>query len=497
MTTQATALATRPGAELDQLLAAASDAAPALRATRPDDRARMLRSVAEALESAAEELVPLAAEETNLAHARLTGELKRTTFQLRLFAEVVEEGSYLEAMIDHADAEWGMGPRPDLRRMLVPLGPVLVFAASNFPFAFSVAGGDTASALAAGCPVIVKGHSGHPRLSQLCAELVREGLTAAGAPDGAFALVSGTETGVEALRDQRVKAASFTGSVPVGRRLHDIAATRPTPIPFYGELGSLNPAFVTRRAVAARGEHIAHGFVASYTLGAGQFCTKPGFLFLPEGHGLDAALVDASRAVEGARLLNDRITEGYAGAIEALTAIDGVEVLVAPRRTTDGVVTPTLVRTTAATLAERADELLEERFGPATVVVEWADGDDLLAAAELFEGNLTATIHAEDDDAQALAPLLALLEERAGRLVWNGWPTGVSVTWAMHHGGPWPATTASIHTSVGTTAVRRYLRPVSYQDTPHALLPEELRDDNPLGLPRRVDGVLRLAAGGA
>ena len=476
--------------ELESILAAASSAAGRLGALLPSERAALLRAVADALDAAADELVPVAMEESHLPEARLRSELVRTTFQLRLFGEFLDEGSYLEATIDPADPAWGMGPRPDLRRMLVPLGPVVVYAASNFPFAFSVAGGDTASALAAGCPVVLKAHSGHPGLSQRTGEVVSRALSEAGAPPGSFAVVVGFERGVDALKDPRVRAGSFTGSIPAGRALFDIASSRPDPIPFYGELGSLNPVFVTPGAAKARGDEIASGFAASFTLGVGQFCTKPGLLFVPSGLGLAEAIATASGEVGAASLLNKRIADGYAEGVERLAKIPGVSVLVAAEPVDGLSVAPTVVKTTVPALLEHAGELLEECFGPASVVVEYDDFGELAAAATAFEGNLTATVHGEDADAELVSPLLAVLQDRAGRLLWNGWPTGVSVTYAMHHGGPWPATSASIHTSVGTTAIRRFLRPVSYQSVPQELLPVVLRDENVLGVPRRVNGTL-------
>jgi NADP-dependent aldehyde dehydrogenase len=475
--------------ELERVLAAAAQAAGPLAALRPAERARLLRAAADALDAAAGELVPIAIEESSLPEGRLTGEVARSSGQLRLFADALEEGSYLEVILDSADPDAKPVPRPDLRRMLVPLGPVVVFAASNFPFAFSVPGGDTASALAAGCPVVLKAHPGHPRLSERTGEVLVEALRAAGAPEGTFAVVHGMDVGVTALSDPRVKAGAFTGSVKGGLALLEIATQREEPIPFYGELGSLNPVFVTSAAVAARGNEIADGYVASYTLGTGQFCTKPGLLFLPEGHGLEERLVEAVRGTGPAGMLNDRIRSGHAHERDRLEGLGPLRTLVHGADTDSGVA-PTLLATTAKELLADPDPILQECFGPTSIVVEYADRDEMLAAAEAFGGNLTATVHAEDGDAPTLPPLLDVLRDRAGRLIYNGWPTGVAVAWAMHHGGPFPATTASIHTSVGTTAIRRFLRPVCYQNTPQSLLPEALRDDNPLGLPRRIDGVL-------
>jgi NADP-dependent aldehyde dehydrogenase len=488
-------------AGLEATLAAAQQAAPELGASRPDQRAGWLRAVADALDAGADDLVPVAMEESGLPEARLRGEVARSSGQLRMFADALAEGSVLEVVIDTADPDAAPVPRPDLRRMLVPLGPVLVFAAGNFPFAFSVCGGDTASALAAGCPVVVKTHPGHPRVSWLTADVMRRALRDAGAPEGSLGLVTGFDAGVAALRDPRVRAAGFTGSVPAGKALHEVAATRDEPIPFYGELGSLNPVFVLPEAVRARGADIARGYVGSFTLGVGQFCTKPGLLFLPAGHGMSDDLTEAASGVPAATMLSRRTHDGYAHGVAGLRDREGLRTWV--RGTEDGTrdgtgddnadgaagtASPTLLQTTVPELLADADVLLEECFGPASVVVEYADHDELLSAAAAFDGNLTATVHAEDADAAAAASLLPLLQQRAGRVVWNGWPTGVAVTWAMQHGGPFPATVGSIHTSVGVTATRRFQRPVCFQDTPQAHLPEALRDRNVLGISRRVDG---------
>ena len=468
-------------AELDALLQRAHDAAESFGALPPARRAAQLEAVADALDAAADELVPLAIEETNLSEARLTGELKRTTFQLRLFAEVLTEGAYLQATIDRADAGFALGPKPDLRRVQIPVGPVLVFAASNFPFAFSVPGGDTASALAAGCPVVVKAHPGHPRLSVRVGEIV-----AAALPEGVFSVVLGFETGTAALQDARIKAAAFTGSVPAGRALFDIAGSRPAPIPFFGELGSLNPVFVSPGAVRARGAEIAKGFVTSYSGNAGQLCTKPGLLFLPAGHGLDEALAAESAAVGLHRMLNDRLHEGYRGRREEVSAVPGIRVL-AEGAVEDGAV-PTLLATDVTTLLANRESLLEEVFGPLSIVVEYGSEDEARQAAEAFEGNLTATLHAEADETEFGAALLPRLRDRAGRLLFNGWPTGVAVSPAMQHGGPYPATTDARFTSVGTASIDRFVRPVTYQNVPAELLPEPVRDDNPWGVPQRIHG---------
>ncbi|MFI6673330.1 aldehyde dehydrogenase (NADP(+)) [Kribbella sp. NPDC050470] len=469
-------------AELEQALTDAAAAAPALGASEPAVRAGWIRAVADALDAAADELVPIAMRESSLPEPRLRGEVARSTGQLRMFADVLEEGSLLEVIIDTADPNAKPVPRPDLRRVLVPLGPVLVFAASNFPFAFSVCGGDTASALAAGCPVIVKAHPGHPDLSAKTAEVMIEALRVAGAPAGAFGLIQGFDVGVTALKDPRITAAGFTGSVPAGKALHEIAVTRPEPIPFYGELGSMNPVFVTQAAIDARGKDIATGYVGSFTLGVGQFCTKPGLLFLPSGHGLQEQLTEATGGVAEAPMLNDRIKDGFASGLDRLQKVEGVRVWASGGAT--------LLQTTVAELLSRRDEILEECFGPVSIVVEYDGPDELKAAVEAFEGNLTATLHAESSDTELAGELLPLLSARAGRVLWNGWPTGVAVSWAQHHGGPFPSTVGSIHTSVGVTAARRFQRPVAYQDAPDAVLPAVLKDSNPAGISRRVNGTV-------
>ncbi len=469
-------------AELEQALADAAAAAPVLGGSEPAVRAGWIRAVADALDAAADELVPIAMRETSLPEARLRGEVARSSGQLRLFADVLEAGSLLEVIIDTADPDAKPVPRPDLRRVLVPLGPVLVFAASNFPFAFSVCGGDTASALAAGCPVIVKAHPGHPELSVKTAEVMIEALRVAGAPAGTLNLIQGFDVGVIALKDPRITAAGFTGSVPAGKALHEIAVTRPEPIPFYGELGSLNPVFVTQAAVDARGKDIATGYVGSFTLGVGQFCTKPGLLFLPSGHGLQEQLSEVVGGVAEATMLNDRIQEGFSSGLGRLQKVEGVRVWASGGAT--------LLQTTVPELLARRDEILEECFGPVSIVVEYNGPDELRSAVEAFDGNLTATLHAEPSDTELAGELLPLLSARAGRVLWNGWPTGVAVSWAQHHGGPFPSTVGSIHTSVGVTAARRFQRPVAYQDAPDAVLPAVLKDANPAGISRRVNGTV-------
>jgi acyl-CoA reductase-like NAD-dependent aldehyde dehydrogenase len=477
-------------AELDELLAAAAAAAGPFGASRPAIRTALLRELAARLDERTAELAELAGQETGLPLPRLTGEVARTSGQLRLFADVIEDGGYLEVTADSADPG-AVPPRPELRRWLEPAGPVLIFGASNFPFAFSVLGGDTASALASGCPVVVKAHPSHPSLSRAVGELAATVAGDLGLPAGVFAVIFGDQAGVDALRDPRIRAAGFTGSTAGGRFLFDVAASRPAPIPFYGELGSINPAVITPAAAAARGEQIAAGFAGSMTLGTGQFCTKPGLLFLPAGHGLEAALAAAVGDSAAGPMLSQRIRDQLTAGVAGLAGHADVEPLVAQAPVPDGGAwaAPALFRTTARAVAGDPDGLTREVFGPVALVVEYHDAADLLAALGAVEGSLTATVHAEPGDTFDLGALLPRLREIAGRVIYNGWPTGVAVAWAMNHGGPWPATTSAAHTSVGATAIRRWLRPVCYQSLPDELLPEGLTEANPWRLPRRVDGV--------
>jgi NADP-dependent aldehyde dehydrogenase len=473
--------------ELETLAAAAAAAAPVWRKSTAAERASWLRAAADALDAASDEIVAIAEEETRLGAGRLSGEVTRTTSQLRLFASVVEEGSYLELTVDDADAS-ATPPRPELRRMLVPVGPVAVFSASNFPFAFSVAGGDTASALAAGCPVIVKAHSGHPRLSARTAEILAEALTGAGAPEGSIALIEGREAGNALVQHPVIRAAGFTGSLSGGRALFDLASGRPDPIPFYGELGSVNPVVITAAAIAARGDELAQGLVGSFTMGVGQFCTKPGVVFIPRGTGFEDAVAGGAAQASGGPLLTDRITAAFPSGVAHLAGDPSVEVLYGEAPEGASIATPVVLATTAEAVAERPDTLLEECFGPVTLLIRYDGDDDLRRALAAVEGALTATLHSEADD--DVDELVEMLELRAGRVLFAGWPTGVAVTWSQQHGGPWPATT-SLHTSVGATAIRRFLRPVVFQDAPERLLPPVLRDDALASLPHRRNGVLR------
>ncbi|MFC1419792.1 aldehyde dehydrogenase family protein [Streptacidiphilus cavernicola] len=485
-TAQVTVESTTGG--VDDAVRAAHAAHPAL-ADRTR-RAAFLRAAADRLEARGDELIATADAETALGTGRLTGELARTSYQLRAFAEVVAEGAFLDVVVDHADPAAAPAPRPDLRRWKVPVGVVAVFAASNFPFAFSVPGGDTASALAAGCAVVVKAHPDHPATSELAATALREGAEAAGLPADVVRLVHGRRAGVDLVQHPLVSAAGFTGSVAGGRALYDLAAARPAPIPFHGELGSLNPVLVTEAAAAARAEEIGAGLAGSFTLGMGQFCTKPGLVLVPAGEAgdrLEKALAAGADAAASGALLDTRMRDGFLAGFAARAALPGVSAPV--RAGEDGhAVRPGYVSVPAGLLADDAyRELLDECFGPVTVVVRYADPAEAEAVLARLPGNLTATLHAEPGE-PAAAELLARLTPLAGRVLFGGWPTGVAVAPAMQHGGPYPATT-STGTSVGGAAIERWLRPVAYQGVPQELLPAELRD-GAAGVPRRVDGVL-------
>ncbi|WP_461635176.1 aldehyde dehydrogenase (NADP(+)) [Glutamicibacter soli] len=461
--------------QLEQILQRAELASAQWAQIPAGERARIIEQAAAALAEEGDQLVTLAMEETNLPEPRLRGELKRTVFQLGLFAETIRDGACFDARVDHADEQWPMGAaRPDLRRILIPVGPVLVFAASNFPFAFSVAGGDTASALAAGNAVVLKAHSGHPKLSEETASIFSTALEEAGAPAGVFSAIFGTQSGSLAIEDPRIKAAGFTGSIPGGRALFDKANARPEPIPFFGELGSNNPVFVTANAAQQNAEHIVDQFIGSFTMGAGQFCTKPGTLIVPEDSAF-AKLLAAKELPTVHKLLNERIEAGYRQTLAELQRHEGVQVLSQHQGAGHDQIQPTLLLTTAEQLLADPQTLQEECFGPAALVVTYNGEDQLLEIAQSFSGQLTATICGEESD--DVTGLLQILQNKAGRVLWNQWPTGVSVTYAQQHGGPYPASTVSNSTSVGTAAITRFLRPVAFQGFPQNLLPAALRDE--------------------
>jgi acyl-CoA reductase-like NAD-dependent aldehyde dehydrogenase len=458
-------------------------------------RAALLRGAAARLRAAGDDVVEVAQQETGLPEVRLRSELERTAGQLEAFAALLDAGDYVEAIIDTPDPDAKPIPRPDVRRMLVPIGPVAVFGASNFPLAFSTAGGDTASALAAGCPVVVKGHPSHPGTGELVAHEVRAAAADAGLPEGTFAhlLAAGVEVGEALVDAPAIAAVGFTGSTAGGRAIADRAARRPQPIPVYAEMGSINPIVVTDAALAARADAIADGLVASVSNFGGQLCTKPGVVFVPAGEaGDEFARTVAERldAVEPAVLLNERLRDALVTAVERLSE-EATRLGSADEFAGKGFRhQPTAYEAPASAVAE-STALLEEHFGPVVVLLRYGGRDELLEAIARIEGQLTGSIHAQpEEDAELLRMLTEELAARAGRVVYDGFPTGVAVTHGMHHGGPFPATSSPAHTSVGMTAIRRFLRPVAWQNAPAAVLPPAVRDENPLGIWRRVDGEL-------
>ncbi|HEY3335803.1 MAG TPA: aldehyde dehydrogenase (NADP(+)) [Candidatus Limnocylindrales bacterium] len=475
--------------DVDAAVRAAQAAAPGLAGLGIEGRARLLEAMADGLDADRDALVDLADRETALGRPRLPGELNRTIYQLRFFAMVIRDGAHLEIIIDPAH-DSPMGPLADVRRLLVPVGPIAMFGASNFPFAFSVAGGDTAAAIAAGCPVVAKAHSSHPALSKAVHATLTRAVAAAGAPDGTIGLLFGREAGNALVRHPGIRAVAFTGSTAGGRALFDLACARPDPIPFYGELGSLNPLTVTPAAAAERAVEIAEGWVGSFTLGTGQFCTKPGLALVPEGPAGDAfrdAAVAKAGSVGVTPMLNASMQRAYVAGTRRMGAVAGVAVHAGDTAGVDGfAVPPTLVETTTAALRADGSPLLAECFGPVGVLARYRDEADLLDALGRMEGSLTAAVHVGAGETDLPARVLAVAQSFAGRVLVNGYPTGVAVNWSMMHGGPWPASTTAGHTSVGATSIRRFLRPVAFQSVPDALLPAELRDANPLDLPRRT-----------
>jgi alpha-ketoglutaric semialdehyde dehydrogenase len=454
------------------------------------ERGKMLRNIAAALESNGDEIVTRAHQETALTLDRLRGELGRTTSQLRLFAALCEEGSWVNARIDTAQPDRKPLPKPDVRSMLRPLGPVVVFGASNFPLAFSVAGGDTASALAAGNPVLIKVHPAHPGTSEIVGRAVTAALHQSGAPQGTFSLLfdGAVEVGRALVKHPLVKAAGFTGSRKAGRALMDLAASRPEPIPVFAEMSSSNPLFILAGALRERGDQIAAGLVASFTLGVGQFCTKPGIVFVASGSAADdliAKIVELTGSAKEGVLLTSGIARSYQSGVK--NRAETVRLLAGGGQK-HGCGADVAVFETDFAAFRANPELADELFGPSVLIVRCKGVDDMLEFAHTMPGQLTATLHGTDADLCASSSLMDALQARAGRLIVNGYPTGVEVCHAMVHGGVYPATSDSRFTSVGTLAIYRFARPVCFQNCPNANLPDELKDANPLGILRSVNG---------
>ncbi|MCW8347932.1 aldehyde dehydrogenase (NADP(+)) [Vibrio sp. ZSDZ65] len=459
------------------------------RYTSSEQRAQLLDTIAEKLLLRTDEIAARAHLETALPLARLNGEMGRTANQLRLFASVLRQGHWHRAIVDTPDPQRQPLAKPDIRQQHIALGPVAVFGASNFPLAFSTAGGDTASALAAGCPVIVKGHSAHPGTSELVAQCIQQALSECELPQAVFTLLQGNkrELGTSLVSHPLVQAVGFTGSVSGGRALFDLAQQRPIPIPFYGELGAINPTFIFPNALNDY-QSLAEQFVQSMTLGCGQFCTKPGVVFVVDDANSSAFIETAQHLISqhnGHVLLTPSIRDAYCQHTQ-LRAKDAGLLHSRNQNISEGVASTLFVTDSQAWRNNPQWE--EEIFGPQSMIVLCRDIDDMQALSEQLAGSLTATIHADSKDYPQVTRLLARLEEMAGRIVFNGWPTGVEVSYAMIHGGPYPASTHAASTSVGASAIERWLRPVAYQSLPEALLPPALSSSNPLSVPTLVDG---------
>jgi alpha-ketoglutaric semialdehyde dehydrogenase len=480
------------GAAVEAACRAAREAFATYGASAPAQRAAFLRAIADRLEAAREEVVARAQEESGLPRARLHSELGRTTGQLQLFADVAAEGSWVDARIDTADPSRKPMPRPDVRSMHRPLGPVAIFGASNFPLAFSVAGGDTASALAAGNPVVVKAHPAHPATSELAGVAVAEAAAACGIAPGVFSLLfdDGFAVGEALVPHPLIRAVGFTGSRAGGEALARLAAARPQPIPVYAEMGSVNPVLFLPGALRERGAALAEGLHASFTMGIGQFCTNPGLVLLPAGREGDAfaeQLAERTRATPAGTMLTPRIAGAYAAGQERLRSLDAR--LLAEGATAAGAASgraSVWQVDAAAVIANPA--LAHEVFGPSTMLVRYGGDEELGRLLDGLEGQLTATVHATPDELAAHAPVIRLLEDKAGRVVFDQFPTGVEVCPAMVHGGPVPATSDGRTTSVGTRAIERFTRLAAFQNAPASVLPAELQDANPYGLVRLVNG---------
>jgi 2,5-dioxopentanoate dehydrogenase len=478
---------------IEQALTAAAQAVGTLRQIPAEQRATFIDRVAEEILALGDELIERAHAESALPKERLTGERGRTINQLKAFAAVVREGSWVEARIDRAQPERQPLPKPDIRRMLIPIGPVVVFAASNFPLAFSVAGGDTASAWAAGCPVVVKAHPAHPATSEMVGRAIAKAAEATEMPKGIFSLLQGVshELGAGLVKHPLTKAVGFTGSLRAGRALFDAAAQRPEPIPVYAEMGSVNPVFILPGALRERADALAEGLKGSVTLGVGQFCTCPGLAVGLQDENFArfaSKLSELMASAAPAPMLYPGIAQTYAAGVARFSTLNGVQAVIAQAASdaAKNEAGAALFTTDAATFLQQR-ELSEELFGPSTVVVGCNERAEFETIARNLEGHLTATIHGTAEDLAEYKWLVDILATKAGRLIFNGYPTGVEVCPSMQHGGPYPATTDARTTSVGTAAIERFARPVAYQNFPQDALPVELQNSNPRGIWRLVD----------
>ena len=483
-------------AEVDRAAVLAAEAAGALAACSAEQLAGLLDNIGAEITALGDALIERTAQESGLSKDRLIGERARTLNQIRMFAEIVRDGSWVQASIDTAMPERMPLPRPDIRRMLIPLGPVAVFGASNFPLAFSVAGGDTISALAAGNPVIVKAHPAHPGTSELAAQAIVRAIQSSALPSGLFSLLHGANprVSIDLVTHPQIKAVGFTGSEAAGRAIFDAAARRPEPIPVYAEMGSVNPLFVLPGALAETPEVLARGIFNSVNLGVGQFCTKPGLVIGMDGpqfERLGELLANMFSGAPAGTMLYAGIRNAFETRLGTASKVAGVKAQapIGTRKTEGTEAAPAMLATDAETWLH-SEALQGEIFGPATVSVACGSHEDLLRVAKQIQGSLTATIHGTPEDLERYSDLVALLRTRAGRLIFNGYPTGVEVSYAMHHGGPYPATTDPKFTSVGAAAIYRFARPICYQDFPEAMLPPELQNANPRKLWRTVNGRL-------
>lgn len=475
--------------DVDCAAKAAQEIAKSYRQTTPAQRSQLLQTIADCLEAQRDAIVERANLESALPLARLNGELSRTTAQLRLFADIVEGGLWQEAIFDSANPNREPVPKADIRRQNIAIGPVAVFGASNFPLAFSTAGGDTASALAAGCPVIVKGHPAHPGTSQIVASCIAKALDSLSMPQAIFTLLQGTthELGQSVVVHPAIKAVGFTGSIHGGRALFDLAQSRPEPIPFYGELGASNPVFILSNRMAMHSQSLAEEYLLSMNMGCGQFCTKPAVVFVTKGEATEQFMQLVRQGIasqQGQTMLTCGIKQNYLEQSEKRALQKG---LTHTQSSPEQGVPAILFETTSLDWRNNP-QWQEEIFGPQSIVVVCDDEQDMLELSQSLDGSLTATIHAEKEDYHSAGRLICELEEIAGRIVFNGWPTGVEVSYAMVHGGPYPASTMPASTSVGAEAIKRWLRPVAYQSVPEALLPDALKTANPLNVRRSIDG---------
>ncbi len=483
-------------ATTEEINTAAEKAARAFQVYRKKsgaEKAIFLETIGEEIIALGDELVTVCCQESALPKGRIEGERGRTVNQLKLFANLLREGSWLDARIETADPDRTPLPKPDIRYMEIGLGPAVVFGASNFPLAFSVAGGDTASALAAGCPVIVKAHPAHPGTSELVGKAIQKAAKQANMPDGVFSLLfdKGIEVGVQLVKHPAVKAVGLTGSFKAGKAVFDAAVSREVPIPVYAEMGSSNPVFILPEIMREQGEKIAAGFSGSVTLGVGQFCTNPGILIhenKADTKEFTKHLEEEFKKTSGGTMLTETIFNTYSKGLAHHAKIDGIDVLAEGNDSNQNFeARPTLFRTSTDTFA-KVKELSEEIFGPTSIVVEADSREKILEVARNLTGHITATVHGTMNDLIAYQDLLDILEQKVGRVVINGFPTGVEVCHAMVHGGPFPATTDGRSTSVGTAAIHRFTRPVCYQGLPNELLPDELKNGNPLNIWRLVNG---------